>query len=220
MVYLLYYPLVFSPPPLPPMIITTHISGNDFVMCEQIDSSHRERQPHPFHQLKCSRSIRNRAAVVYHLTCATLHIEVPQDVLFSASLSYALHISRMSAKCPTLGQLRSVSNETDIVAVEMLILEFVRPHVVLIEGCLRLELKRLVVHRPLPLKIRECVGRVAIALSDTLYAYHYCLFPEAAARACLLNACERLGIDVDSATLPDEFRTPQVAEIRAFFSDA
>ncbi|KAG5465962.1 hypothetical protein CUR178_00677 [Leishmania enriettii] len=189
-----------------------------FEMCEGTVSPQSERQLHPFHQLKCSRSIRNRAAVVYHLTCAKLQIEVPQDVLFCASLSYALNISRMSTKCPTLGHLRSVSNETDIVAVEMLIFEFVRPHVVLIEGCLRLELKRLVVHRPLPLKVRECVGRVAIALSDALYACHYCLFPEAAARACLLNACERLSVDVNSATLPDEFRTPRVAEICAYFS--
>ncbi|GET93736.1 hypothetical protein, conserved [Leishmania tarentolae] len=195
-----------------------HVSRHTFAMCEHVDTSCVERQSHPFRQLKCSRSIRNRAAVIYHLTRSKLHIEVPEDVLFSASLSYALNISRMSAKCPTLGQLRPVSNETDIVAVEMLIFEFVRPHVVLIEGCLRLELKRLVVHRPLPLKIRECVGRVAIALSDTLYACHYCLFPEAAARACLLNACERLSVDVDPTTLPDEFRTPQVTEIRAFFS--
>ncbi|KAG5464480.1 hypothetical protein LSCM1_00670 [Leishmania martiniquensis] len=187
-------------------------------MCEGSVSAPSQRQPHPFHHLKCTRSIRNRAAVVYHLTCAKLQLNVPQDVLFSASLSYALNISRMSAKCPTLGQLWPVSNEADIVAVEMLIFEFVRPRVVLIEGCLRLELKRLVLHRPLPLKVRECVGRVAIAFSDTLYACHYCLLPEAAARACLLHACERLSVDVDAALLPDEFRTPQVAEICAFLS--
>ncbi|KAG5490799.1 hypothetical protein JKF63_00921 [Porcisia hertigi] len=186
-------------------------------MCEGLGSSHGERQSHPYHQLKCSRSIRNRAAVVYHLASAKLKTDLPRDVLLCASLSYALNISRMSSKCPTLAQLRSVSNETDIAAVEMLIFEYVRPHVVLIEGCLRLELKRLVMHRPLPLKIRECVGRVAIALSDTLYASHHCLSPEAAARACLLDACDRLSIDVDAATLPDDFRTPQVDEIRAVF---
>lgn len=103
--------------------------------------------------------------------------------------------------------------EVDVVAVEMMIFEFVRPHVVLIEGCLRKEFKRLALHRPLPLRVRECIGRVALALCERLYANQYCLFPEAAARACLLNACARLEIDVSAAELPVEFTSPLVTQI-------
>ncbi|KAK7202264.1 hypothetical protein NESM_000297400 [Novymonas esmeraldas] len=173
---------------------------------------------HPFHGLECPRSVRNRAAVVYHSTCAKLRVPVANDVLLSAALSYALNISRMSSKCPPLSQLQRLSNEADVVAVEMLIFEYVRPRVVLVEGCLRLEFKRLTMHHSLPLRVRECVGRVAVALCDTLYATSFCLFPEAAARACLLEACAHLCVYVDSSSLPEEFSSPQVAEIRAFLS--
>ncbi|KPA81805.1 hypothetical protein ABB37_04075 [Leptomonas pyrrhocoris] len=157
------------------------------------------------YNVECPRSVWNRMAVIYHMTRTNLKVEVPDEVLMAACMSYALKGCCASTKLPGLLEMRKDVNEVDVAAVEALIFEYVRPNVILIESCLRLELKTLTLHAPNVYRNRECMARVALALSQKLYVCYLCLYPETCARACLLAACSLCFIEVDRTQLPKEF---------------
>ncbi|KPI87062.1 hypothetical protein ABL78_3874 [Leptomonas seymouri] len=159
------------------------------------------------HNIDCSRSVWNRAAVIYHMTRTKLHVGVSDKVLFSACISCALKECSASTNLPELLEMRKDVSEVDAAAVEALIFEYVRPNVVLIESCLRFQLKTLTLYAPTVYGSRECVARVALALSQRLYDCSLCLFPETCACACLLAACSLCTVGVDCSTLPAEFRS-------------
>lgn len=164
----------------------------------------------------CTRSVRNRTAVVYHMTNEKLGLHVEKKVLFAACMSYSLKECCASTDAPGLMELRRDANEVDVAAIEALIFEYVRPHVVLIESCMRLELKVLTLHVPRVYAVRESVTRLALALSQNLYKRPHCLFPESCARACLLAASSLYLIEIDDTALSADFRTPLVRQIRSW----
>lgn len=164
-------------------------------------------------RLDCPRTIWNRAAVIYHSTCAVLGAKLPEHEVFAACVSYALKECCASTNSPSLLDMRKKLSEINVAAVEVLIFECVRPHVILIESCFRLQLKMLVLQAPHLHGFREPITRVALALAQKLYLCSYCLFPESCARACLLAACSLYPLDMDYSALSAEFFTPFVDEV-------
>jgi hypothetical protein len=166
--------------------------------------------------IECSRSVWNRTAAIYHVARATLTYQIEGPLLFVACMSYALKECCASTNFPALLELRKSVSEVDAAAVEVVLFEYVRPHVVLIESCLRLQLKTLTQSVPRVYSVREPIARIALALSQQLYTCSFCRFPETCARACLLVACSLYPVEVDCSTLPAEFRTPLLSDVSAF----
>lgn len=206
-------------------IYTLCCSGNEVnretdsmsqLICDDGPSPHGRKIGPILCNIECPRSVWNRAAVVYHMTCAKLEIDLSESEVFAACMSHALKECCASTSLPSLLEMRRNLNEVNVAAAEMLIFEYVRPHVILIESCMRLQLKTLSVHAPQVHSNRESIGRLSLALSQKLYLCSFCLFPETCARACLLAACSLFPITVDCSMLPAEFRSPLTNRVHTY----
>lgn len=87
----------------------------------------------------------------------------------------------------------------DVVALELFIIEHVRVKIVIVEACVRVALRHLVLRYAAISPYKEDITRVALSLMDDIYRSHYCVFVESAAYAALLVAGHLLQIvDIES----------------------
>lgn len=164
-----------------------------------------------FYSFPVPASIRSHAIVVYHLTRSILKVPLSEKVLVNACILYSIKLRNRTKGSSVVHDIWKNTDVIDCIALEMFIFECVRPKVIIVEGCLRVELKRLVTAAPSLHQYREFITRVALSLTKKLYRSAYCLQPATAARALLLSACTLLSVDVDLEE--EEYQSVLVKEI-------
>lgn len=152
------------------------------------------------------RSLSRCAVVLYHQVAPLLAGSASSKVMAWACFIHAMKLRNktifFNSKSKEL--LRKSFGEHKLVAVELCIAQLVRTKVILIESCLRRNLKLLVDNNPHLVDGRESIIRVALRLCDTIYQTRYCLYPSSAAAAALLHACHLIGFPVVKVPWEDE----------------
>lgn len=160
------------------------------------------------------RSISHHAIIVCHLLNTVDATRYNSRVVACACLLYALKERHRAREIRDLCSLFQEVDECEVVAMELLIVQSIRQKVMLVEGCLRLESKKLVDSCPTLNANREDVVRIALVLVESVYRSVHCLTPESAARASLLVACTLLGIQFTGP--PSSFQNLVVKDIECY----
>ncbi|CCW63245.1 unnamed protein product [Phytomonas sp. EM1] len=163
-----------------------------------------------------ARTISRHAIVVYHLLTSIATVSYTSKTIACACLLYALKERNKTHLVSNLRELRGSCNDCEVVALELFLTQTIRRKILLIEGCIRLSLRKLVDLHPELSKFKEDLVLIALLLAERLYRKSYCLLPESAAMATLIAACNLLALSPEG--LSDKLQTQQVSEMVSFLS--
>ncbi|CCW70049.1 unnamed protein product [Phytomonas sp. Hart1] len=163
-----------------------------------------------------ARTVSRHAIVVYHLLNNIATFSYTSKTIACACLLYALKERNKTHLVSNLRELRGTCNDCEVVALELFLMQTIRRKILLIEGCIRLALKKLVDLHPELGKFKEDLVLIALFLTERLYKKTYCLWPESAAMATLIAACNFLALSPTG--LSDKLQTQQVTEMVDFLS--
>ncbi|RNF17899.1 uncharacterized protein Tco025E_04666 [Trypanosoma conorhini] len=163
------------------------------------------------------RTVARHAIIVLHYFRTISDEELPIDVLLGGCVLYAVKQRQYPDAAEFLSQCLERAKESDIVGFELLLVQLVRHNVLLIETCLRSVFHEVLLDNPVAGCDRERTIKVCLHIISLLYKTRWCLFPETAARAAFLVACEKC--DVKLRKLPCAFGTPMATEIAEYLRD-
>eukprot|EP00796_Vickermania_ingenoplastis_P006668 gene6668-4777_t len=148
-------------------------------------------------------ALSRHAVIIFHLV-GRLFLDslAPRTVAYACYL-HAMKLRNKAMSCRFL-KAEGEEIERDAVAVELCIVQLIRGKVMLIESCLRKELKSLIDANQQLKDASESIMRVSLALLDSLYGSTYCVFPSRAAAAALLRACRLIGLEVEKNPWRDQ----------------
>lgn len=142
------------------------------------------------------RLVSRHALVIFHQIIHFLKgVSSPRTIL-CACLLQAMKVHNRTSTSLLKSLYQHCESKKFVVPLHLCIVQLIRTKVVLIESCLRINLRQLIVCNPGLFRARKYIVRVALTLTDKIYRTKYCLYPSSAAAAALLQSCILLELEV------------------------
>lgn len=158
-------------------------------------------------------TVKRHATVAYQILRRTgRSSQFHERAVACACLLFALKERNCTHLANQLGSFRPGEAEAEIVAVELFLAQVIREPILLVEACVRVHLKHLLALNVALHGSREDIARVTLALMEQVYGSDLCLFPDTAAAAALLTACELL--ELGTPLLPPSFASRNTTVVK------
>lgn len=143
------------------------------------------------------RTVTHHALVIHRLLKKSVDEEklaCAATVVALACLLYTMKERNRTNLAHSLAALRKECAESQVVALEMWMVETIQEKVIIAEACLRLSLKQFLMENEHLHRTGEDIVTLALALMPPLYDSDNCLLPESSACAAILAACNLAGL--------------------------